>query len=75
MAYGMLVIAAGQGETERVISEDGCGVCSKIGNANELSLKIKEVVKADVGEMGSREYFEIHFNKKMLMDQMDDYFK
>lgn len=76
MACGMPVIAAAQGETERVIGEAECGVCSAIGNAEELSLKIKEMMKADLEGMGkrSREYFESHFDKQMLMDQMEEYF-
>lgn len=76
MACGMPVIAAAQGETERVISEAGCGVCSKIGDEVELSQKIKEMMNADLIEMSmrSREYFEKHFDKQMLMDQMDEYF-
>lgn len=77
MACGMPVIAAAQGETERVISEAGCGVCSKIGDEVELSQKIKEMMNADLGAMGSRsrEYFENNFDKQMLMDQMDEYFR
>lgn len=77
MACGMPVVAAAQGETERVINEAECGVCSSIGNAEELSLKIKDMMKSDLVEMGlrSRKYFEKHFDKKMLMDQMDEYFR
>lgn len=77
MACGMPVIAAAQGETKRVINEAQCGVCSSIGNAEELSLKIKEMMKAKLVEMGerSREYFESHFDKEMLMNQMEEYFK
>jgi len=77
MACGMPVIAAAQGETERVIDEAQCGVCSAIGNAEELSMKIREMMAADLAEMGKkgREYFETHFDKQMLMDQMEEYFK
>ena len=77
MACGMPVIASAQGETERVINEAGCGVCSAIGNAAELSQKISEMMNADLEKMGkkSREYFEAHFDKQMLMDQMEEYFK
>lgn len=77
MACGMPVIAAAQGETERVIIEAQCGVCSEIGNADELSVKIKEMMTADLNEMrkNSRKYFEEHFDKQMLMDQMEEYFR
>ena len=71
----MPVIASAQGETKRVIEEANCGLCSAIGDAEELSEKIKEMMKADLSEMGkrSRTYFEKNFDKKMLMDQMDEY--
>lgn len=77
MACGMPIIAAAQGETKRIIEEAQCGVCSSIGDAEELSLKIKDMMNTDLVEMGrkSREYFEEHFDKKVLMDQMDEYFK
>ena len=77
MACGMPVIAAAQGETERVINEARCGVCSAIGDSQELSENIKEMMKADLVGMGkrSREYFEKNFDKQMLMNQMDEYFK
>lgn len=73
----MPVIAAAQGETERVINESGCGVCSAIGDAKKLSEKIKEMMKLDLNEMSnkSRAYFEKHFEKQMLMNQMEEYFK
>ena len=77
MACGMPVIAAARGETERIISEAGCGVCSAIGSSEELSSKIKEIKSGDLKTMGqrSREYFESHFEKQMLMDQMEAYFQ
>lgn len=77
MACGMPVIAAAQGETKRVVDESACGVCSAIGDAEELSFKIKEMMKADLDGMGrrSRQYFEKHFEKHMLMDMIDDYFR
>ena len=77
MACGMPVIASAQGETKRVVEEARCGLCSAIGDAEELSEKIKEMMKADLSEMGkrSRAYFEKNFDKKMLMDQMDEYLR
>jgi hypothetical protein len=34
------------------------------------------MMTSDLGSMGvrSRKYFERHFNKQMLMDQMEEYF-
>lgn len=76
MACGMPVIAAAQGETKRIIDEAECGVCSAIGDAEELSTRIKEIMTADLIEMGkkSKNYFDAHFDKQMLMDQMEKYF-
>lgn len=76
MACGMPIIASAQGETERVIEESGCGVCCEIGDAEALSRDIIHLVNADLTEKGrlSREYFKSHFDKKMLMDEMEEYF-
>lgn len=74
MACGMPIIASAEGETERIIREAECGVCSPIGDAHALAEKIKEMMHMDLQEMGAkgRTYFEEHFDKKKLMDQMDE---
>lgn len=76
MACGMPVIAAAQGETERIINEAKCGICSSIGDSKMLSESIKLLSKTDLIEMrkNSREYFEKHFDKKILMNKIDKYF-
>ena len=76
MACGMPIIAAAQGETERIVREAECGMCSSIGDAEQLSAVIKNMMSADLDEMGenSRKYFEQHFDKQMLMNQMEEYF-
>jgi len=75
MACGMPIIAAAQGETKRIIEEAGCGVCCEIGDADELAFSIIEMMNTDVIELRqkSRKYFEDHFSKQMLMDEMDKY--
>lgn len=77
MACGMPIIAAAQGETERIIEEAECGMCSSIGDAENLSKVIKVMMSANFVEMGkkSREYFQKHFDKQKLMNQMEEYFK
>lgn len=77
MACGKPIIASAEGETERIINEAGCGICSSIGAVDELCMSIKKMMKADLKVMGkrSREYFMSHFDKQMLMDQMDEYFR
>lgn len=75
MACGMPVIAAAQGETARIIKESGCGLCCTLGNAQQLSQLVQEMMRTDLTEMSknSREYFENNFAKSMLMDEMDKY--
>lgn len=76
MACGMPVIAAAQGETERVIIDAECGVCTSIGDVSGLAESIRSMMNDDLGKMrkNSRAYFETHFDKKQLMDKMDGYF-
>ncbi len=77
MACGMPILAVANGETERIIMEADCSICSGIGDAEGMSEKIREIIEMDFGEMGKkgREYFEIHFEKQMLMKQIETYFK
>ena len=76
MACGIPIIASASGETKRIIEESGCGICTEIGNAVALADGIRHMMTLDKYEMGrlSRSYFESHFDKKMLMDEMDQYF-
>ena len=75
MACGKAIIASASGETERVITEAGCGVCCEIGNAEALVDGIRTMMKSDSTEMGrrARQYFEEKFDKKKLMDEMDGF--
>lgn len=75
MACGKPIIASASGETKRIISEARCGICTEIGNADALAKGISEFVNSDIQGMGlnSRHYFETHFVKKKLMDEMDNY--
>jgi len=77
MACGMPVIASAKGETERIIKEAQCGICSEIGNAKNLYKAILEMMSVDLVSMGKRSqiYFKKHFDKQMLMNQIENYFK
>lgn len=77
MACGMPVIASAEGETRRIIEEAECGVCSAIGDAEKLSESIKKMmnVNLEIMRIRSREYYEKNFDKKRLMNQIEDYFK
>lgn len=76
MACGMPIIASAEGETERVVKEAACGVCCKIDDVKGLAEAIRNLCKQDVSMMAenSRRYFEEHFNKEKLMDEMDSFF-
>lgn len=75
MACGKPIIASASGETKRVIEEADCGICTAIGDFYALAQGIKEIMSRDNKIMGkkSREYFVIHYEKKKLMDLMDEY--
>lgn len=75
MACGKAIIASASGETERVITEAGCGVCCEIGDSVALAEGIRKVMQMNSAEMGAkaREYFEEKFDKKKLMDEIDEY--
>ena len=75
MACGMPIIASAAGETKRIIEEAECGVCCAIGDAEQLGKSIKEMMEANMEEMRvkSRDYCEQHFDKKMLMDQIEKF--
>ncbi len=76
MACGMPIIASAEGETERIITEAECGVCSAIGDVDKLSENIIIMTKDDLNKMrhNSRKYFERNFEKQELMDQIEQYF-
>ena len=75
MACGKAIIASAAGETRRIINEAKCGVCTEIGNPKSLADGIRYMMGKNKELMGknSRGYFERHFDKHMLMDQMDKY--
>lgn len=76
MACGKTIIASASGETERIISEAGCGICCEIGDAKALAVGIKQLMGSNNNTFGmkAREYFEEKFDKKRLMDEMDGFF-
>lgn len=74
MACGMPILASASGETERVVSEANCGVCSHIGDAEALASALEELMGSDELEaMGNnaRAYFEKHFVREKLLDDFD----
>ena len=76
MACGMPIIASAEGETRRIIEEAECGICCSIGDETQLANGIRTMLKADLRLMGenSRFYCKNYFDKKKLMDKIDNYF-
>lgn len=74
MACAMPILAAASGETKRIIEEAECGYCCDVADDVALSDLIIKIMSSDLEQMSicSRRYFEEHFQKKNLMDEMDD---
>ncbi len=80
MACAMPIIASAKGETARVIKEADCGICSDIGDAEELACSILAMSKLSeekLAKLGNNalKYNKEHFDKKTLMDEMDTYLR
>jgi glycosyltransferase involved in cell wall biosynthesis len=76
MACGMPIIAAATGETQRIVEDAQCGVCCKIGDAEDLASTVTLfMARTDIEALGrnARAYSEAHFDKTCLMDEMDEY--
>ena len=75
MACGKPILASASGETERVINEANCGICCEIGNVNALADGVRKLMQTNLTDMGknARSYFDTHFEKKNLMNEMDAY--
>ena len=73
MACGMPILAAASGETERIVNEAGCGVCSKLGDADSLVSAIEVLRNSDVGvfKQNALRYANRFFDKTTLMDSLD----
>ena len=71
MACAMPVVAAAKGETERVLREADCGICTPIGDAKALAesvLALKDNPGLPKLGINARAYFEKNFEKQLLMD-------
>lgn len=78
LACGMPVVAVAKGETERIITEANCGICTPIADAEVLANGIVALKsQADLRNLGynARAYFDAHFEKKKLIDELDELLK
>jgi glycosyltransferase involved in cell wall biosynthesis len=79
MACGIPNIASAAGETARIIKESNSGLCGSPGDAKALSdniIKLSSKSKDELKHLGNnaRNYYNVHFNKNILLDKMDKYF-
>ena len=79
MACGIPIIASAAGETAKIIEESHAGFCSSPGNAAVLAdniIKLSCMSKGELKQLGdnARHYYDCHFDKNKLLDQIDKYF-
>jgi glycosyltransferase involved in cell wall biosynthesis len=70
MAAGKAIIAAANGETERVINEAGCGFCCPAEDYEGLSRKLLhfyQLKDRTAFARNSRKYYDQHFSKDNFM--------
>lgn len=80
MACGMPVLAASEGETNRIVQKADCGLCSRIGDEVSLAENVEKMMSMEIAQLermgkNAREFCNRYFSKKVLMDQMDEWFK
>lgn len=73
------ILGAINGETQRVIKESRCGDCCDAGDVEGLARIIKEASLDENDSQGmgknAKDYYESHFNKEKLLDQLEELFK
>ena len=78
MACAMPILAVATGETKRIIDTAECGFCSKTGDEKALADSIEgfmNLLPEEIRKMSvnSLNYYREHFDRKMLMDKMEEY--
>ncbi|MEX0377801.1 glycosyltransferase family 4 protein [Bacillus sp. S4] len=75
MAAGKPIIGAIDGETQVVINEANCGLCSPAENYKELAHNIRvfaeEREKHSFFSQNARNYYECNFSKKIYMEKLN----
>lgn len=80
LACAKPIIAALDGEGARIIEESGAGLTCPAENPLALAdavLKMYRMTEADRQSIGlrGRSYFELHFERTMLLDRLDEWMK
>lgn len=76
LAAGKPVVAALGGETERVLTEAGCGICCGIADAEGLAHACAAFADLSVNErsrmgIAARNYYLAHFTKEKFLDTLE----
>lgn len=80
LACGMPVLVSADGEVQNVIRKAECGFVSDSEDAEELAKNIELFIVLSKEEVqclsdNALEYYRKNFDKKMLMDKMEEYIK
>jgi glycosyltransferase involved in cell wall biosynthesis len=76
MACAMPIIAALDGEGNRIVRESGAGIAVAAEDADALAQAVLEMYRVprierhEMGQQGRR-YFEAHFERRMLLERLD----
>ena len=78
MACGMPILAAAEGEVEKIINKSECGYCCNVGDVNGLYEIIVKAMESEHSVFVKQsenaiQYYKENFDKKKLMDEMDNY--
>ncbi|MDN5372929.1 MAG: hypothetical protein PWR19_1975 [Carnobacterium sp.] len=79
MACGISIIASAGGETSKIIEEAEAGLTAPPGDEQKLAeiiLKMACKTENEILTLGknAKKYSDLHFNKTILMDEMENYF-
>lgn len=80
MACGISIIASAGGETSKIVREANAGLTAPPGDEEKLAEVIIEMLnksKDEIEDLGknAKNYSDLHFSKKKLMDQIELYFE
>lgn len=75
MAAGKPIIGAIDGETQFVIADAQCGICTSAENAKALAESVRKFIGMDQELLGnnSRSYYDGHFEKQEFIQRLERY--
>ena len=78
LASGKPIAGSINGETQRVIKEAGCGICVPAEDAAGFAAAIRKLASDPEDRLqrgaNGRTYYQTHFDKNLLLDQLEDIF-